>query len=86
MIDRDELQKELEERFLGFIPEKSDLEDLEKKIEYSEPVIRDLKISVSHAYGVHQVLLEWLLEEKEKTKTRAEISLEILTEKYEKFN
>ncbi len=86
MIDREQIRKELEERFLGFIPEKSDLEMLEEKIEFSEPVIRDLKISVSHAYGVHQVLLEWLLEEKERTLARAEISLEILTAKYQKFN
>jgi hypothetical protein len=86
MIDRAELRKELEEKFLGFIPDKSDLEKLEDKIELSEPVIKDLKIYVNHAYGVHQAMLEWLLEEKERTLARAEISLEILTKKYEKFN
>jgi hypothetical protein len=86
MIDRAELRTELEEQFLGFIPDKSDLEKLEKKIELSKPVIQDLKIEVSHAYGIHQVLLEWHLENYELLRTKAEISLEILEEKYQKFN
>lgn len=86
MIDREEIRTELEERFLAFFPEKKDIEWLEDKIETSIKVIKDLDIMISHAYGLHQVLLEWNREHYKEIKVRAEISLEILTKKYDKFN
>lgn len=86
MIEHEQLREELKEQFLGFIPEKSDFDKLEEKIKLSKPVIKNLKIEVNHAYGIHQILLEWHLENYELLRAKAEISLEILQEKYEKYN
>lgn len=86
MIDRNELKKGLEMEFTGFIPELTDIKKLDNKIECSKPVLKDLNIMISHSDGIHKALLEWHLENVERTMTRAEILREILVEKYRKFN
>ena len=86
MIDRVKVKKELEEQFLGIIPELEDIKRLDTKIECGKPVLKDLKIMINHAYGVHKVLLEWQLESVEDTMARAEILREILIKKYQKYN
>ncbi len=86
MIDRAELKKQLEDEFQGFIREQSDLKKLKYKIQCCGPVIKDWETLIKHSYGIHQILAKWHLEDTLRIKARAEISLEIFTEKYEKFN
>lgn len=83
MIDRNKVKKELEEQYLGFIPETDDIEKLDYKLKYSKPVINTIKNMLKTAEGVHKTLLEWHLESVEDTLARAKILREILWEKYQ---